>query len=229
MAAILSLLIPCARAEMRTFTDTKGRTITAEVVDMTVSTIRIRRDDGRTFEIAKDTLSKEDQEYLAAWELKRAFVFGGVEIRARRVRLDSDRRLSNSRKKKEETWCFKVTVTNESRANLDGIVAEWRVFYINDSPREEKDELELKRKQGSVPLGTLEPGDETEFQTSALELETIQLRPGYFYTDTDRRTIKDAIEGVWIRIVQGREILAEYANPTSLTKTETWQEGKGEE
>ncbi len=215
--AILAILAPGARAEMRAFTDTQGRSITAEIVDTTVSTVRIRRDDGRIFEIAKNTLSREDRDHLEAWELKRAFIFGGVEIRARRVRLESDRAQSRTRKEKNDIWCYKVAVTNESRANLDGLVAEWRVFHIDDSPGKEKGELKLQRKQGATPLGTLGPGDATEFQTSALELQTLVLR-----SKSNPRTIKDSLEGVWIRIMRGSEILAEHANPTSLPKREAW-------
>jgi hypothetical protein len=222
--AAVAALCACfgADAQMRTFTDTQGRTITAELVDSTVSTVRIRRDDGRTFEIEKSVLGPADLEFVAAWEQKRAFAYGGLEIAARRVRLESDRRQTKSSVKKEETWCWKVDLRNGSRATLEGLAVEWRVFYKDDTARADTAKLPLKRQQGRTPVGTLEPGATVEIQTSPLVLQSTELRPGRVYADTNKRKVEDSLEGVWIRLVRGREVLAEHAMPSDLPRRADW-------
>ena len=211
-----------ASGEMRTFTDAQGRAITAELVETTPKTVRIRREDGRTFEIEKSVLSAADRDFVAAWEYQRAFVFGGVEIKARRVRLDAERRLTKSSVKKIESWCYKFTVTNDSRARLDGLIVEWRVFFVDDTATAETDKLPLQRSQGRSAIGVLDPRATVELQSAPLELQITALRSGKHYSGTGKSRIKDSLEGVWVRVMRGREVLAEYANPTSLLKSQAW-------
>lgn len=53
-------------ADTRTFTDTQGREIVAELMTYEGTTVKIRRTDGRVFSFEKDLLSKADQEFVDA-------------------------------------------------------------------------------------------------------------------------------------------------------------------
>lgn len=62
---------PAAEArELRTFTNAEGKQIQAELLDLRDGKVRLMKD-RRVFEIPVDTLSKEDQDFLAQWDLER--------------------------------------------------------------------------------------------------------------------------------------------------------------
>lgn len=207
---------------MRTFSDDKGRSITAELMNATDTTITIRRDDGRVFDFPRASLSPSDKAYVADWLEKRAYAFGGVEVSARRVRLDSDRKQTRSSVRKSEKWCFKFIVENKSRATLHRLSAEYRVFHVDDKVSLEKAELPLKVVRGMVTIGTLAPGSKRDLQTKPLELDITQLKPGYHYSGTNKRRVEDSLEGIWIRILQDGETIAEFANPSRLPEKQPW-------
>ena len=53
-----------AKEPIRTWTNTDGQTIEARFIDEKMDKVRIRRTDGRVFNIPLDTLSEEDQKYV---------------------------------------------------------------------------------------------------------------------------------------------------------------------
>jgi len=213
---------PGAEAQSRTFTDTTGRTLEAEIMDATESTVQVRRADGRVFAIVLETLSAEDRAHVAAWRTERAFAFGGIEVAARRVRLDTERVQTRSSTKKAEDWCYKLTIANKSRADLDGLTIEYRVFYIDDTAKADRNELPWKRKNGRTVLATLAAGTSTEVQTITVPLEVVVLKPGHTYSGTRKRRVEDTLAGIWVRVRRGNEVLHEFADPTSLMKSEPW-------
>ncbi len=62
--------LPLAAREFRDFTDVKGRTINAELLDLQDGKVKIRTQ-GQVFEIPLETLSENDQTWLAEWDAKR--------------------------------------------------------------------------------------------------------------------------------------------------------------
>lgn len=60
----LALAVPLGAREMRTFADTQGRKLVAQVVGFSEGKVKLRRNDGKVFELEESRLSKEDQEYL---------------------------------------------------------------------------------------------------------------------------------------------------------------------
>ncbi len=218
LAGALACLCACvlAQAEVRTFTDTQGRTLQATLLEATATNVRIQRDDGRIFEIERSTLSADDNAYVTDWLWKRAFVFGGVEISPRRVRLETDRIETKSRLIKTETWCYKIIVKNGSRIRLDGLAVEFEVFHVDDTLREDKRKRPRKIQRGRLALGTLEPGASAEVQTPGLELEVTQLKAGYRFSESNKRRIEDSLEGIRVRVLHRGSVLAELASPSSL-------------
>lgn len=211
-----------AEAQTRTFTDTAGRAMLAEIMDATETMVQVRRDDGRVFEIPLETLSAEDRAHIAAWRTKRAFAFGGIEVAARRVRLDTEKVQTRSSTKKTEEWCYKLTIANGSRLDLSGLTVEYRVFFVDDTAKADRDELPLKRKNGRTALPTLAAGTTTEVQTTIVTLEVIQLKPGRTYSGTSKRKVEDSLAGIWVRVRRDGEVLHEFADPTTLIESEPW-------
>ena len=69
--ALTSLLLLCLApipARARTFTDTQGRKLEAEVVAVQQGQVRIRRADGKEFTLPVTTFIPADQAYLQQWK-----------------------------------------------------------------------------------------------------------------------------------------------------------------
>lgn len=64
---LLSLATHSLRAEMRDFTNLKGDTIRAELIEVDGGKATIKRDDGREFTVPITMFSKDDREYIAKW------------------------------------------------------------------------------------------------------------------------------------------------------------------
>ena len=69
--ASLLALSPASAREMRTFTNTEGKKIEAELLDVRDGKVRIMAN-RKTFEVPVDSLSKEDQDFLAEWQAKKS-------------------------------------------------------------------------------------------------------------------------------------------------------------
>lgn len=61
------LLVPHAGAEPRSFTDTAGRRVVAELQAADEHNITIRRTDGKKFTIPLESLAENDRTYVRAW------------------------------------------------------------------------------------------------------------------------------------------------------------------
>jgi hypothetical protein len=223
---VLGIVTLSARtfAEPHTFTDSSGRTIVAEIMEATDSAVRVRRDDGRVFTIELTTLSEPDRAFVTTWRNKQAFAYGGITVTAHRVRLDSDLNQTKSTTQKSEDWCYKITITNESRAELAGLNLEYRLFYRDDraDAKGDRDKLPLLRKTGRHALAPLAAGTSTEVQTLTLTLKSIRPKSGQRGRGQTKRLVEDTLDGLWVRVLRDKEVLHEFATPTTLPKTEAW-------
>jgi len=202
LALSLALTAPTiTAAEMRTFTDTSGRTMAGEVLEATETTVRIRRDDDRVFELALDTLTETDRAHIAAWRLKRALAFGGIEISAHRVRLDSDltQTRSSTRKPKTGATGFSIATTRAS------ISRDYRGSCTASTSSTTTSKPIARRcpwcaKTGRATIGDLSAGATAELQTTVVTLKKIQLKPGHRHSGTSRRKAEDSLAGLWVRV-----------------------------
>lgn len=205
-------------AETRTFTDNTGRKIEAEIVDVTESDVQLRRNDGQIFEIPIAVLAPADRDFVDAWRFKRAFAMGGLEISAHRVLVGAARTETGSTRKSDEKWRFTITVANKSRLNLEGLAIEYRVFYVDDKPGLDEDELPLKRIKGSTKIAGLATGAEASVETSVVKLQITRSNSG----PPDKRKVEDSLKGIWVRVLHGRTVLQEFSNPSKLATTQVW-------
>lgn len=211
-----------ATAGWHEFTDTSGRTLLGEIMEANDTTVRVRRDDGQVFDLPLETLSAADRTHVDAWRTRRDFAFGGIEVSAHRVRLEVERVESRSRIRKTEDWCYKLAIANRSKADLTGLTVEYRIFFVDDTPHADRDELPLQRESGRIPLGVLAAGTVTEVQTTVATLELEQAKPGSRTRKRGKRRVEDALAGVWVRVMREGAILHEFADPTTLPRTESW-------
>jgi len=67
---LLAAVAPLVQAEPQTLTDKQGRSLKAEVISVTGDQVKIKRDDGQTFNLSLANLSDDDQKRLKEWAAK---------------------------------------------------------------------------------------------------------------------------------------------------------------
>lgn len=211
-----------ASSAFRTFTDLEGRKIEAELLEANKTDVRIRRDDGRVFDLQRSRLIQADQDYIDEWLRERAFAFGGIDISTWRIRKGSKRSEAKSTTNIEEDWCYKITITNNSRADLGNLSIEYRVYYREDAIRKTKESHSVLHDDGKASIGLLAARDEVQLETNAIVLDVEQLKIGWKHRGTGKRRVEDSLEGIRLRIFSNGELLKEYASPTNLPEKFSW-------
>ena len=68
LLALLCSIAAMSPASGRIFTNKKGKKLDAEVVSKTETQVKLRTEKGKVYEIALDTLSEADQDYIRSWK-----------------------------------------------------------------------------------------------------------------------------------------------------------------
>lgn len=88
LACLVTLQFTCGltlqaadQQELRQWTDTNGRSITARIVDApNADSVKIEREDGRVFTVALKTFSAADQAFVTTWRTEQADIAAGRPI-----------------------------------------------------------------------------------------------------------------------------------------------------
>ena len=80
-----------------------------------------------------------------------------------------------------------------------------------------------KRQQGgSFSINLLRGHQKTSFGTSPVELKKSNLVGAWIYTDGAKPNAQDKLAGLAVRVYQGGQLFAEFANPSTLLR-EKWE------
>jgi hypothetical protein len=133
---------------------------------------------------------------------------------------------ANYTTKRTETWGFTVTVDNQTFKPLENLEAKYIIFYrheqlgIKGPPRKET-------KSGSSTITSIDSLGTASFDTDGVTLTRAALigDPGSYeyFANGAKPTAEDTITGIWVRLYKDGNQFAEYAYPTGLTSSETWQ------
>lgn len=211
----------------RTFQDTQGRTIRAVIVRTGNDKVWIRRDDGQTFRVALSTFSEDDREFISRWERRNALKApSAFEFSARRYTDGRENEKTDSRKTTVQRYGYIVTVTNRTPIDLEELSIEYRIFAWRGDLGQTGQKRDLEAHPGTAWIAKLAAREEQEFKTDPIPLTSVSLRPGWVFGSRDansnQRRISDDLGGIWVRLKQDDEIIAEFSVPSKLKETETW-------
>lgn len=227
-----------ASAGARTFTDTQGRKIEAEVIEVTGANVTLRLQSGKSATVPIAKLSEDDRLFIAQWKDKpRADPGDGsndapttptninnlIAIDAKKVRVEKGQKKKVSQGEvTEERWAFAVEVRNKSRVDLEGLKLSYRIYV--DPQASEK--LMLSQTEAFYAhvdtLDKVARGGAIKRNTEEVLLNRIELNADYEFTDGSRSKIEDKLEGIWIKIWQGNRKVAEFKSNDSTVKKAKW-------
>lgn len=139
-------------AEMRTFTNKDGKEISAEIVNVSGDTLTLKRDDGKTFDIAAATLSESDQVYIKTWSENNVsydFIFQIDDETDTITQVDGHGHRFEERAKK-----MKIMVSENSGNPISDPKIEYKEYFRGEDP----EIIEVKNID-------LKPGTPAEFST----------------------------------------------------------------
>jgi hypothetical protein len=212
-----------ASEDYRTFTDREGRTIRAAIIRATESDVWIRREDGRTFQVSLATFVERDQKFVADWRRIQALQMPqSLEFATRRF--TDGRQTSNDSliRTTVERVGYVVTLTNRSPVDLDNLQVEYRYYIRQGSPGVTGQNRPVRSESGTATIARLASRGTAEFRTNVVTLRATQLRQGVVYTSTGKTRTTDDLRGIWIRVRQGDEVIAEFSSPPNLSESESW-------
>ncbi|AHF89506.1 hypothetical protein OPIT5_03690 [Opitutaceae bacterium TAV5] len=214
-------------AATRTFTDRQGRTIQAEFVSLENGVVKIRRDDGITFDLQLSSLSDADQKWIRD-EAARPAALPATALAVEMVRstysTEKDEKTRPGLVLTLEQSGYRVKITNKTAAPLS-LTAKYRVFVQNDTgSSNQATEGGIRKTEGQEEITGLPPYKTTEFRTNPIPLGSQKLKPGYAWKDSKkpREKIADEIIGIQLRVYAGDQLVVERHVPPSLEKTQPW-------
>lgn len=233
-------LLPVSAA-LRTFTDTKGRKIEAQIVSVAGANVTLKLANGRSSTIPIKLLSENDQMFVKVWadmEKKSPGKKGKPRLPENvtyRLLLEVDKERSKKGTKTRENvaevradeWIYEVELQNRSRVNLEGLEMSYRV-YVDPVASAKLSFLEDPPKfyGGRVDIAPVASGRKVLVKTGPAIVKELELDGNRVFNDGSRNDIEDKLEGVWIKIWHGDRKVGEFKSNNSTVKKAKWSDNE---
>jgi len=215
--------------DLHTFTDTQGRTLKAQVLSLLGTTVRLKRDDGNTFEAPLATLSKADQTYIVETVLKQYAAHGDVIFKFSAQSQTTATASAKIAGGTQLNWreSYKVTLKNQTMLALTDLrvrVIVFKVLLLPDAPRAGESSILLfgqTHNLDQAPVGT-----DTTFLTDPLDMQQLLANAGgYFPAAPSAHAETDKLLALWVRVYDSNNyVVQEWCSEPTLTKQQRWDD-----
>lgn len=124
--------------------------------------------------------------------------------------------------KNDETVHYELRLQNQTTGDLATLSVDYVVFVQRQKLGERpSDPPHIDRISGNQAIELLNNRTPQSVMTSDFTLHKSALGGGWTYNNGGRLKAEDTVVGVWVRISQNGQLVAEYANPSSC-KSRGW-------
>lgn len=164
VAMALGLLPMMASAEYRTFTSADGKTMNAELVSATDSTVTVKMEQNRRqVEFPMTLLAAEDQEFVKQWAKENQSY--SLKIEARKKTTGSENKKEGNTTTNIRSYVYGVSINNWGRTQLEGAEIKYRIYMEDGSFNE-----------GAQEVAMLKPMDTVAFQSDGISLQRCETK-----------------------------------------------------
>lgn len=167
------------QAEVRTFTNSAGKTIEAELTGVAEDQALLKLKNGRQTKVPLASLSAEDQAYVKSWhEQNKDKVTAGdvrlaIEKSSRRIqgeRQAGGNRNESKENSKTETF-YSCKLDNYSKKKIEGLTADYIIYKRTSSRDEDGSDTSTEEIEGKVNVDPVPPNGTATFKTETVLCE----------------------------------------------------------
>lgn len=121
--------------------------------------------------------------------------------------------------KTAEKSAYTVTVENRSRGDIPALDIQYVIYIERQKLGRKKDSDTIERVSGSAKTEPMSIKVRTQSATTnEIELWKRNLTGGYVYVGGGRLKVEDNVAGIWVKVFHEGKQVAEYMNPTTVSK-----------
>jgi len=144
------------------------------------------------------------------------------EFKASKTRLDKEEAEKGNKTISTQSWAFKVELKNNNFADLTDLEVRYKIFVRGDDGSSTRSKQDVKIEAGTHTIESIKQNSTIEFVTKPVTLSSSQLDSDYYYTDGSRSKKKDTIYGIWIKVFQNGNEVAQFLTPSSIEGKVSW-------
>lgn len=210
---------PMLSAQLRAFTNDNGTVIQADLVSHKGDKVKLKRVDGKEFEVIPSIFSDEDEAYIRKWMAKTPAAKNfKLRVATSKKKIEGNSQNLGYKRVRNDLWSYVISITNDSQDSVSNLTVKYRVFYSNSA----------QGSYSSSDLGATQMIEEKvemnaelgfnrtlEVTTKPVQIDLVDYDYGYRY--------KDALKGCLVRIVdQDGRVVCEWASPDVWMKGKDW-------
>ena len=115
----------------------------------------------------------------------------------------------------KEHWIYDVTIENKTFKELSNLDLKYVVFFAQERLGVKADPTK-RQQNGSFSIDLLKSHEKKSFSTNPVELNKSNLVGHWHYESGAKPNAQDALVGLAVRVDQGGQLFAEFANPSTL-------------
>lgn len=225
MVLISAIVLNAGESAFRTFKDPEGREMEAKLTLVSGNDVYIERRDGLATKVDISIFSKADQAFIRGWAKKQAIKDDAIEVRFTTDVEDKSRWESNGGGIMRKSWkeSYGIVLKNDSYIDLQNVRVDYLIFKFEDAMAAQKrSEGVVRQLTGTTKVPVIKAGEEATATTEKFPMLETKLEPGYYWADGGKKTSKDKMDGIWVRVYVGDVLATELSRPENLSRKETW-------
>lgn len=211
-------------ADFHTFKDTQGRQMEAKITRVSGEDVYIERRDGLNTKVNRSIFSQEDQTYISEWAYNALLESGIFDLHF--IQKRSKRRKSESGGIQREDYKshYDIVITNQAYEDFSNLRVEYLILKFKDALSANKRSTgTIERISGSAELKGIEARKEKTVSTEEFQMLDTKLAPGYVWSIGGKKTSKDLLKGIWVKIYLDDKLAHEISKPENMMSKERWK------
>jgi len=208
-------------AQMRAFTNDNGTVIQAELVSHQGEKVKLRRADGREFEVIPSIFSDEDEAHIKNWMARTPATRNyNLRIATAKKKIEGTTQNHGYKRVKNDLWSYLISLTNNSQDSVSKLTVKYRVFYSNVADGEysasSSDGPPLRMIEGEAKLDAELAFNRTlEVTTTPIQIDSVNYSYGNRY--------KDSLRGCLVRVLdEADNVVMDWVSPETTMKGKDW-------
>lgn len=213
--------------EWVTLENNGGQSIKVKLLSLQGEFVHIQMQDGRSMKTRLSVYNEASQARIRQHLYQRLLVPENFECKLSEVRLPGKNKRLNSQGSIETTEskrAYSIALSSRIYESIHDIRIEYLFFHFIDAiAGEKRSQGNVKRIKGKLELSKLEGRSTEKLQTESVQFRETKLKSGWVWAKgSGSRDSKDRLDGIWIKLYVGDQLVLEKSEPASLATKEAW-------